>query len=216
MIRHAPFLPNGQYVGMETAPVEPWPHQRVVARRIIDRWPSNLMLCDEVGLGKTIETGLAVRSLTLAGQAKTVLIAAPASLTPQWLRELADKFYLPFQRWVSARKVFERIDFETSEAMETPSDALFGPKLQIISTGLFLRRSGALREAMPQFDLILVDEAHKARRKNPNQPNKAPQWGNLFKSIEAGFYPKAKALLLATATPMQVDPIEALRFEAGG
>lgn len=210
VIRHAPYLPNGQYVGMETAPVAPWPHQRVVARRIIDRWPSNLMLCDEVGLGKTIETGLAVRSLTLAGLTKTVLIAAPASLTAQWLRELADKFYLPFQRLISGRKSFERIDLETGEAVETPSDALFGPDLQIISTGLFQRRSSKIRDEMPPFDLILVDEAHKARRRNPNQPHRTPQWGNLFKAIEDGFYPKSKALLLATATPMQINPIEAL------
>jgi superfamily II DNA or RNA helicase len=210
IIRHAPYLPNGHYVGMATAPVEPWPHQSVVARRIIDRWPSNLMLCDEVGLGKTIETGLAVRSLTLSGLAQSVLIAAPASLTAQWLRELADKFYLPFQRWVSLRKTFEQIDLLSGEPVETPSEEPFGPKLQIISTGLFQRQAKKLYQAMPNFDLILVDEAHKARRKNPHQPDKPAQWGKLFTAIERGFYPKAQAFLLATATPMQVNPIEAL------
>jgi hypothetical protein len=35
-IKDGPKLPNGRYVGMETTPVEPWPHQRVVARRLID------------------------------------------------------------------------------------------------------------------------------------------------------------------------------------
>jgi SNF2 family DNA or RNA helicase len=42
------------------------------------------MLCDEVGLGKTIEAGLAIRSLVLSGLAHKIMIAAPASLTRQW------------------------------------------------------------------------------------------------------------------------------------
>src|SRR5690606_21682691 len=60
LIKDAPFLPGGRYVGLETAPVDPWPHQRVVARRLIETWPYSHLLCDEVGLGKTIEAGLAM------------------------------------------------------------------------------------------------------------------------------------------------------------
>ena len=63
LLRDGPLLPNGHYVGMVTAPVEPWPHQTVVAKRLIDTWPYSYLLCDEVGLGKTIEAGLAIRSL---------------------------------------------------------------------------------------------------------------------------------------------------------
>jgi SNF2 family DNA or RNA helicase len=66
---------------METAPITPWPHQAIVARRLIATWPYSYLLCDEVGLGKTIEAGLAIRSLYLAGLSKRVLICAPASLT---------------------------------------------------------------------------------------------------------------------------------------
>ena len=62
LLRDGPRLPGGRYVGMETAPIVPWPHQAVVARRLIDTWPYSYLLCDEVGLGKTIEAGLAIRS----------------------------------------------------------------------------------------------------------------------------------------------------------
>lgn len=63
LLRLAPLLPGGEFVGMESAPITPWPHQRFVARRLIDSYPDNHLLCDEVGLGKTIEAGLAFRSL---------------------------------------------------------------------------------------------------------------------------------------------------------
>ena len=81
LLRDGPKLPGGRYVGMETAPIRPWPHQAVVARRLIATWPYSYLLCDEVGLGKTIEAGLAIRSLYLSGLAQRVLICAPASLT---------------------------------------------------------------------------------------------------------------------------------------
>ena len=67
---------------MTTAPVAPWPHQVIVARRLITAFPYSFFLCDEVGLGKTIETGLALRALLLTGLAR------------QWLNEHKTKFCL--------------------------------------------------------------------------------------------------------------------------
>ena len=98
IIQDAPRMPGGRFVGMYTAPVEPWPHQEVVAHRLVETFPYSYLLCDEVGLGKTIEAGLAIRSLLLSGLARRVLIAPPASLTRQWQRELASKFLLSFKR----------------------------------------------------------------------------------------------------------------------
>jgi hypothetical protein len=98
LLRDGPHLPNGRAAGIATAPIEPWPHQAVVARRLVECYPFSWLLCDEVGLGKTIEAGLALRSLYLSGTARRILIAAPASLTRQWQREMASKFLLPFGR----------------------------------------------------------------------------------------------------------------------
>lgn len=43
------------------------------------------MLCDEVGLGKTIEAGLIMMEYLLRGLVRRVLILAPLSLIEQWL-----------------------------------------------------------------------------------------------------------------------------------
>ena len=53
VLKDAPKMPNGIYVGMYSAPVAPWPHQEIVARRLIESYPYSYMMCDEVGLGKT-------------------------------------------------------------------------------------------------------------------------------------------------------------------
>lgn len=97
VLKDAPKMPGGLYVGMYSAPVAPWPHQEMVSRRLVESWPYSYLMCDEVGLGKTIEAALAIRSLVLSGRARRVLIAAPASLTNQWQHELAEKAMLFFE-----------------------------------------------------------------------------------------------------------------------
>jgi superfamily II DNA or RNA helicase len=209
LIRDGPRLPNGRVVGIVTAPIEPWPHQRVVARRLIECFPFSWLLCDEVGLGKTIEAGLALRSLCLSGIAKRVLIAAPASLTRQWQRELASKFLLPFGRAQSGAPL--RHEYLLPSQQNRPAGSLCEPDLAIVSTGLLVRadRREELRRAC-DFDVVLLDEAHYARRRNPQGGRRAdPQFGTLYRLLQDVLRAKARALILATATPMQLDPIEA-------
>ena len=210
MIRNAPHLPGGRYVGMDTAPIEPWPHQAIVSRRLVETWPYSYLLCDEVGLGKTIEAGLAIRSLVLSGLAKRVLIAPPASLTRQWHRELASKFFLPFGRALTGPSV--RHEYIFSEQEVVSSRGLYAPDLCIISTGLLSRkeRRKDLQSARP-FDIALIDEAHCARRKNPTAKENCrviPRFGYIYQVLQDQLRPKTACLWLATATPMQLDWIE--------
>ena len=208
VVQDGPQLPGGRYVGLATAPVTPWPHQAVVARRLVEAWPFSYLLCDEVGLGKTIEAGLAIRSLLLSGLVNRVLIAAPASLTRQWQRQLADKLLLSFGRTLASPTIHHSYIFPFEE--ERPSSSLYEPNLSIASTGLLSRHQHAqsLQRAR-EFDIVLVDEAHAARRKNPQQGTEGhPSFGNLYQAIHRYVRPQAKALWLATATPMQIDPVE--------
>jgi superfamily II DNA or RNA helicase len=208
LLRDGPKLPGGRYVGLETAPITPWPHQTVVARRLIATWTYSYLLCDEVGLGKTIEAGLAIRSLYLSGLATRVLICAPASLTRQWQREMASKFFLPFGRALGGSPA--RHEYLLPVPEERPANSLYAPQLIIISTGLLERRDRRPDlDRMAAVDIALVDEAHDARRKNPTHGSRGdPEYGQLYFTIQQALRPKSRSLWLATATPMQLEAVE--------
>ena len=208
LLRDGPQLPGGRYVGLETAPITPWPHQAVVARRLIATWPYSYLLCDEVGLGKTIEAGLAIRSLYLSGLARRVLICAPASLTRQWQREMAGKFFLPFGRALGGSSA--RHEYLLPVPEERSAISLYAPDLVIVSTGLLERRDRRPDlDHMPRVDIALVDEAHYARRKSPTAGSRAaPEYGHLYTAMQESLRPKSRSLWLATATPMQLDAVE--------
>ena len=212
LIKDGPHLPRGRLVGMATAPIAPWPHQVVVARRLIEHFPASFLMCDEVGLGKTIEAGLTIRSLVLSGLAKRVLIAAPRSLTRQWQRELRTKFYLEAERAEGGSPARHTVLKPDGTEEQHGSASLFDPPLVIVSTGLMQRPDRETEVASARFDLCLVDEAHYARRKNATKGRLGwPQWGNLYKAIAELLRSRTRCMLLATATPMQLDAVEAAR-----
>jgi ERCC4-related helicase len=72
--------------------VDPLPHQIQLVHRILSSGNYNWLIADDVGLGKTIEVGLLLAALKRKGQARRVLILAPAGLTRQWQDELRFKF----------------------------------------------------------------------------------------------------------------------------
>nr|WP_256481224.1 helicase-related protein [Paracoccus sp. 08] len=159
-------------------------------------------MCDEVGLGKTIEAGLAIRSLTLSGIASRVLIASPASLTRQWQREMKSKFLLDFARTApGARVSHERLNVDLTP-YQVSEGGLLAPDLVIASTGLLTHRTRR-SEVMGAkgWDIALVDEAHYARAVN--------RQNQLYALVDEVIRPKTSALLLATATPMQLAMQEA-------
>jgi hypothetical protein len=93
-LRDAPFLPNGKFLAKETATVRLWPHQQATVDDIVSRYPARYLLCSEVGPGKTIEAGIALRQLVLAGKVKRCLILTPKSVGRQWQEELYEKMNL--------------------------------------------------------------------------------------------------------------------------
>ncbi len=56
----------------------------------------NLLIADDVGLGKTVEAGLVLREMLLRRRVDYVVVSAPAAMTAQWQDELAQKFGLSF------------------------------------------------------------------------------------------------------------------------
>ena len=208
-IRKAPSLPGaGARVGEATAAVEPWPHQLRAFERLYAPWPPRVLIADEVGLGKTIQAGLLLRQAWLAGLAKRILVLAPKAVLKQWQIELREKFNL---NWPI---------YDDGKLSRYPSRALRGhhehevdpgrwheEPVVIASSHLMRRRDRAavLVDAEP-WDLIVLDEAHHARRsaagsQREGGPNKLLQ---LMRTLKA----RTQGLVLLTATPMQVHPIE--------
>jgi hypothetical protein len=92
ILRNGAQAPGGLHLAEEASTIDPWPHQRVVSDTAVNTYPQSYLLCDEVGLGKTIEVGLTLSRLGLTGELKNTLVLTPASLTVQWQEELWEKF----------------------------------------------------------------------------------------------------------------------------
>ncbi|XTZ17899.1 DISARM system SNF2-like helicase DrmD [Micromonospora echinospora] len=124
---------------------------------------TNLLIADDVGLGKTIEAGLVMQELMLRHRARTMLIVCPAGLTRQWRDEMRDKFGLDF-RIVDTALLR---DLRRSRGLYANPWTHY-PRL-IVSVD-WLKRDRPirlLREVLPPtprypraFDLLVVDEVH--------------------------------------------------------
>ena len=212
LIERAPSLPRGgARVGEATAAVTPWPHQVQVFERLYSQWPPKLLIADEVGLGKTIEAGLLLRQAWLAGRAKRILILAPKAVLKQWQIELREKFNLNWPVYDSAAG---KLLWYPSPAMRGRHECLVNRQdwhrepVVIASSQLMRRddRLGQLLEDAEPWDLVVLDEAHHARRQSPgNPPYDQP---NKLLRLMRGLKERTEGLVLLTATPMQVHPIE--------
>lgn len=203
-LRDAPYLPGASDLGAATAPVQPWPHQLQVAASVLARFPDRILLCDEVGLGKTIEAGLVIRQLLLSGRVGRCLILTPASVLKQWQEELYEKFNLRIPRF-DRGLLLDVDDRAAGPAIATP----WNEHDVLLASSHLARRSERveeLAEAQP-WNLLVVDEAHHARRRDFLQPQYRPNrlLTLLNRLRDGGRY---QALLLMTATPMQVHPVE--------
>lgn len=125
----------------------------------------NLLIADDVGMGKTIEAGMVVQELIVRHRARTVLIVCPAALQVQWHDQMRDKFGLEF-RIVDAASMKE---LRRARGIHVNPWTHF-PRL--ITSIDFLKRDRPLRlfrEILPAegqvkyprpFDILIVDEAH--------------------------------------------------------
>lgn len=200
---HAHNARNGQMVGPATAPVVPWPHQMQVFGRLHGTRPAKLLIADEVGLGKTIQAGLFLRQAWLEGR-RRILVMAPAGLTHQWQVELREKLNLDWPIYDGKSLVWPSTHFNI-ERKESPGDwTARGPV--IVSSHLARREVRARDILNAEWDVVVLDEAHYARQTNPTNPDKHTP--NNMLHMMRQLQDKTDDLLLLTATPMQIHPVE--------
>ena len=173
------------------------PHQISVAHKVVSSPKRRYLIADEVGLGKTIETGMILYALRQRGQAQRVLIVTPAGLTLQWQEEMEDKFGLKFA--VYREDVDGRLAFDQMNYLIASIDTL---KLDRPQKGG--RREGhrTLLLESHNWDVIIFDEAHKLSAKtwSPRKTEKTQNY-RLAEDLQE----RCRALILLTATPHQGD-----------
>ncbi|MDH2444531.1 helicase-related protein [Amnibacterium sp. CER49] len=143
---HDPML------AVATSDVQPLPHQiRAVYGELLPRTPLRFLLADDPGAGKTIMAGLYIKELILREDVRSCLVVAPGGLVEQWQDELALKFGLEFEILAPGA--------EDSGAGRT----VFEQKPLLIARMDQLARNELLLDQLEQseFDLVVVDEAHR-------------------------------------------------------
>ena len=207
-IRLAPRLWNGLRVGEATAAVEPWPHQVRIFDRFLKRWPNQLLIADEVGLGKCISAGLILRQLWLAGQAKRILVMVPKAVLSQWQNELYEKFNLNVPIYDGGKLVWRPIHGLPGPWEKPVGRTTWHREPFVMCSSQLMRRRDRADEllAAEDWDLVVLDESHHARRRSAGNPR--DERPNALLKLMRHLRPKTKSLLMLTATPMQVHPIE--------
>jgi superfamily II DNA or RNA helicase len=164
--------------------VEPLPHQIQLVHRILSSGNYNWLIADDVGLGKTIEVGLLLAALKRKGQARRVLIIAPAGLTRQWQDELRYKFDQVYE-------IYGR-DF----AVALPDHWKIHEHV-IVSLDLAKREDHLTNfQHAGDWDVVVFDEGHKLTR---HASGERAQRYRLAEALRL----KTDALLLLSGTPHQ-------------
>lgn len=196
-----------------------WPHQKYFARLALERHRlggARLVLADQVGLGKTIQLAMAALLMALDDpDGGPILILAPKPLLQQWQDELLELLLLPSARW-NGRAWVDENDLEYPPE-GAKSLGRCPRKIGLVSQGLVVLGSGEARAQLlsRRYTCVIVDESHRARRRNvpkidaePAEIDERADPNNLMAFLrELG--PKTKSMLLATATPVQLHPVEA-------
>ncbi|SDF06750.1 Superfamily II DNA/RNA helicases, SNF2 family [Blastococcus aurantiacus] len=148
-------------------------------RRALRETRANLLLADDVGLGKTIEAGLVAQELFLRHRARTAIIVCPAGLALKWQDEMLEKFGLDFtiinsetMREVRRSHGLHANPFTLFPRIIVSMSWLPGQRAQRLLRDVYAqtaKREGARRFA---YDILIVDEAHHVAPSSPQRVDK--------------------------------------------
>lgn len=196
-----------------------WPHQKYFASLALERHRlggARLVLADQVGLGKTVQLAMAAMLMALdEPDGGPILVLAPKPLLEQWQDELMELLQLPSARWNGRAWVDENDVEHPGDGARSLSQC--PRRIGLISQGLVVRgNSEVVRQLLSlKYTCVIVDEAHRARRRNvpkvdagDDEIDERAEPGRLMDFLHQ-LGPRTKSMLLATATPVQLHPVEA-------
>jgi superfamily II DNA or RNA helicase len=178
------------YFGLSISRVDPLPHQlEAVYDFLLKLARVRFLLADDAGAGKTIMAGLLIRELKLRGLVERILIVAPANLAFQWQRELKEKFD---EKFVVLKGGDIRDQFGVNQWLEQ--------KQLITSLDLAKRVEILPGLRQVQWDLVIIDEAHRMSWSPPARKTARYALGELLRDT-------SDHMLMLTATPHKGDPV---------
>jgi SNF2 family DNA or RNA helicase len=170
--------------------IDPLPHQIHLVHHILASGNLNWLIADDVGLGKTIETGMLLAALKQRDYLKRVLLVTPAGLTKQWQDELNHKFRM-------GEFLIYGEDFHINEPRHWK---MYDYVIASMDRLKEERHLDALQQA-GGWDPIVVDEAYRLSRRQYGVRLDASQRFQLAAHLRR----QTDAMVLLTATPHQGD-----------
>ena len=187
-------------VSLGQSQVDIQPHQVSVVHKVISNYPHRFLLCDEVGLGKTIEAGMALKELRARAGVQRVLAIVPPNLVRQWQFEMRTKFNEPFSVINTSTVNHMRNQGYNGNPFAHPDYSSVLCSSRWITNP---RWRDLCAEAY--WDLVILDEAHHARS-HPNGGTTALY--DFMQQLASEEHIRRMGMLFLTATPMQLHPHE--------
>ncbi len=182
-----------KYAALKGSGIQILPHQIQAVEKVIHSLGRRFLIADEVGLGKTIETGLIIKEFSMRYRARDILVVTPASILLQWQNELREKFSENFT-------VLDRKSVSKEKNVD-----IWLEKNPRVLVSLDFARQAHVTDALARkiWDLSVFDEAHRLRRDR----SKTTRAWELADKLSL----RSKSLLLLSATPFS-GKIEELYF----
>jgi superfamily II DNA or RNA helicase len=144
----------GPFRSMAALAVEPRPYQLVPLLMAVRQDPVRLLIADDVGIGKTVESALIAAELLAQGSASGLAVLCSPALAQQWQSELSTKF------GIQAEAVLPSTITRLQRGLLDGETVFEKYPYTVVSTD-YIKRPG-LREIFWRHcpDLVIVDEAH--------------------------------------------------------
>ena len=194
-------------------------YQQIPALRMLSLPRPRILNASDVGLGKTIETGLCLREMIARRRGNRILIVCPAGITEQWQDEMATKFGLNF-------RIFDRDGVhDAKKKLEVGGNPWATEPRIIASFDYVKRRDGAFRDIQQvRFNIVVCDEVHhladNTQTDDISERHRLAQWVAkasdsliLLSATPHSGYDESFASLLRLLEPTLVPDIAKMQYQ---